>query len=480
MRISSFSIIELMKILFLCLLLSVSSYAQEDKESFWEKMARYTDVIQSMVQGSLDSRGMSLDTLFRPSKSWDSISQSIDEDLKQEACQTFDCDNYEADFAKIVNSRVALADSFRILPNKASFDLRRELILNAKSSIHILVWGIYDDESGAEFQNLLLSKLAQNPNIDIRVAVDGNIANVQGRKTLKRLEKLSKGAIKVMKWKSRKYRANGTHRKLFIVDSEHVIVGGMNIGNPYSHLTGTNLWRDLDIYIHGMQSGEIAEQEFVDVWNNQIVEFKKLYDKLGMMAKLETEGLMYGMPVVFVDQHPGSAVKEANHNIHSGIIKLLRNAQETVDIENAYFIMDPIVKRELDKAIKRGVKVRLYTNSEKSVDEAIISMPVVNSARDAFLMGAQVFLRQTSTVHSKYMVLDKKISVVGSFNLHPRSLRFDAENVAVIFEESLANELTKHFEEGILEAKYMESAKDFHADWSLVGLLTSHFYFDFL
>lgn len=469
-----------MKIFFLVMLLSLPAMARDDQESFWEKLGHYHDIVLSVVQGSLDSRGMSPDTLFRPNKSWDSIAVSINEKLRYEKCASFECPDYEADFAQAVNSRVALADSFTILPDKTSFDKRRELIKNAKSSIHVLVWGIYDDETGREFEELLLSKLAENPNIDIRIAVDGNIANIKGRKTLKRLEKLSKGAIKVMKWKSRKYRANGTHRKMMVVDSEHVIVGGMNIGNEYSHLAGKNHWRDLDVYIHGAQSGEIAEQEFVEVWNNQIVEFTKLYDKLGMMAKIETEGFIYGMPLVYVDQHPGSAVKEANHNIHTGIVKLLRNAKESVDIENAYFIMDPIIKRELEAVVKRGVEVRIFTNSDKSVDEAIVSMPVMNSARDAVIMGAKVFLRQSTTLHSKYMILDKKISVIGSFNLHPRSLRFDAENVAVIFEPSLARDLTEHFEEGIAEAKYMGNPKDFQINWSLVGLLTSHFYFDFL
>lgn len=462
------------------MLLSVSAYGQEDKESFWEKMAHYHDVVMSMVQGSLDSRGMSLENLFKPSKSWGEIAESINEDLKFDTCSSVDCEKYEEDFARAVNSRVTLADSFRILPGPKSFDLRRELIRNAKHSIHILVWGIYDDETGLEFQNLLLDALKRNPNIDIRVAVDGNIANLKGRKTLKRLVKLSKGDIKVMKWKSRKYRANGTHRKMLIIDSEHVIVGGMNIGNTYSHHAGKNFWRDLDIYIHGVQSGEIAEQEFVEVWNNQIVEFTKLYDKLGMMAKIETEDVYYGMPVVFVDQHPGSAVKEANHNIHTGIVKLLRNAKESIDIENAYFIMDPVIKRELEAVIKRGVKVRIFTNSDKSVDEAIVSMPVMNSARDAVTMGAKVYLRQTTTLHAKYMVVDKKISVIGSFNFHPRSLRFDAENVAVIFNPDLASELTQHFDQGIKEARYMDNPKDFKADWSLIGLLTNSFYFDFL
>lgn len=480
MKENSSHILSAMKLILLLLLLSTTAFAQEDKESFWEKMGHYTDIIQSMVQGSLDSRGMSLETLFRPSKSWSEIQNSINEDLKFDTCSTTDCEKYEDDFAKAVESRVSLSDSFRILPNEKSFDLRRELIKNAKHSIHILVWGIYDDESGMEFQKLLLEALERNPQMDIRVAVDGNIANIKGRKTLKALDKLSKGAIKVMKWKSRKFRANGTHRKMLIIDSEHVIVGGMNIGNVYSHMAGKEFWRDLDVYIHGLQSGEIAEQEFAEVWNNQIVEFNKLYDKLGMMAKIETLDSYYGMPVVFVDQHPGSAVKEANHHIHTGIVKLLRNAKESVDIENAYFIMDPIIKRELEAVLKRGVKVRIFTNSDKSVDEAIISMPVMNSARDAVSMGAKVYLRQTTTLHAKYMVVDKKISVIGSFNFHPRSLRFDAENVAVIFNQDLAKELTVHFDEGIKEARYMDNPKEFKADWSLIGLLTKSFYFDFL
>lgn len=469
-----------MKVIFsLLILLSFSAYADDD-ESFWEKIARYTDVVQSMVQGSLDSRGLSPDTLFRPSKSWQAVADSINSDLKNEACSSTDCPDFEEDFAKIVESKVSKAQEFRVLPEGKSFDLRRELLRNAKQSIHVLVWAVYDDETGIEFQNLLLEALERNPKIDIRIAVDGNIANLMGRKVLKRLEKVSKGAIKVMKWKSRKYRANGTHRKMLIVDSEHVIMGGMNIGNTYSHIAGKNLWRDLDIYIRGENAGEAADQEFVNIWNHQIDEFTKLYVKLGVMVGVEPKIGESGKDVVFVDQHPGSAVKEANHHIHTGVVKLLRNAKESIDIENAYFIMDPVIKRELEATIKRGVKVRIFTNSDKSVDEAIVSMPVMNSARDAVAMGAKVWIRQSTTLHSKYMIVDGFISVVGSFNLHPRSLRFDAENVAVVFDKQLADELTDHFEEGISKEKFMATPGEFKADWSLVGLLTNSFYFDFL
>lgn len=187
------------------------------------------------------------------------------------------------------------------------------------------------------------------------------------------------------------------------------------------------------------------------------------------------------IPVVFVDQHPGSAVKTAYHDIHTGVVKLMRNAKESIDIENAYFIMDPIIRKELAEVIKRGVKVRLFTNSKTSVDEGLVRMSIMHSARGAVDMGAKVYLKRGfNTLHSKYMIVDKKISMVGSFNFHPRSLRFDAESVAVIFDEDLGQKLTDHFEQGILEADHFESPEQYEVDLDLMGILTKSFYFDFL
>ncbi len=444
-------------------------------------MARYHDVVDSIVKGSLDSRGMSPEALFKPNtSSWEAIAQDIDEELKLSTCSSFDCGNYEADFASVAHSVTGKADELEILPNKRSFELRKTLIKNATKSIHVFVWAIYDDETGTAFATQLLDVLARNPGIDIRIVVDGNMANLKGRNVLKNIEKKTLGKIKIMKWKSRKYRANGNHRKLIIVDGEHVVVGGMNIGNDYSHLATDIGWRDVDIYIKGGKTGEIAGNQFAKIWNRQIVEFPKLEKKLGMMATIETDQAYEGTSVVFVDQHPGSAVEEAYHNIHTSVVKLLRDSKVSVDIENAYFIMDPIIKKEIEKVIKRGVKVRVFTNSDKSVDEALVSMPIMHSARDAVTMGAKVYLRKGTTLHSKFMVVDKKITMVGSFNLHPRSLRFDAENVAVVFDEVFAGKMTTHFEDGIKDADYFDDPKLFKIDWTLIGLLTKSFYFDFL
>jgi cardiolipin synthase len=458
--------------------------AAQDKETFLEKLSRYHDLVQSIVQGSLDSRGMSPETHFRPNgPTYNSIAVSIDTQLRRSACISTDCEDYFKDFSHTTwNGDIGHAEEMRLLPNVESFELRRGLIKNAKKSIHILVWAVYNDETGIEFRDLLLEAVTKKPDLDVRIVVDGNMANIYGKKLLKRLEKDSGGKIKIMKWKSRRYRASGTHRKMIIVDTEHVIVGGMNIGNYYSHHPAAKSnWRDLDLYIKGMKVAENAQNQFVMVWNKQLAEFPKLRQKFQEMPWAECQiDFKDGAPVIFVDQHPGSAVKDSYHNIHTSVVKLFRDAKDTIDIENAYFIMDPIIKKELEKAIKRGVDVRIFTNSDKSSDEPIVSMPIMHSARDAVTMGAKVYLRQTTTLHSKFMVVDKKITMIGSFNLHPRSLRFDAENVAVIYDEKLALQMTEHFNQGIESARFFDDPELFKINCDLISFLTQSFYFDFL
>ena len=443
-------------------MIASSSYSQEVKEPFWDRMARYHDIIMFLAQGSLDSRGLTLDSLFKPNvPSYDQVAKSINKQINNSTNMAITSDTYEEVFAATVKSQLSKAKSFKILPNTESFELRAELIKGAKKSIHVLVWAVYDDETGFRFQNQLLDALKLNPDLDIRLITDGNIVNFRGRSVLKNLEKLSDGKIKIMKWKSLRYKANGSHRKIFIVDNEHVIVGGMNIGNEYSHLATENKWRDLDLYIEGESAGASADKQFVDIWNKQIEEFPKLKKKLAVMERpdIQLDVDQNDISVTFVDQHPGSAAKNYYHNIHTAVVKLFRDAKSTIDIENAYFIMDPIIKEELGKVIKRGVKVRIFTNSDKSIDEPIVSMPVMSSAKDALRMGAEVYLKKRLTLHSKYMVVDGKISMIGSFNFHPRSLHFDAENVAVIFDKNLARDLTDHFESGICEEYHYRNPK---------------------
>lgn len=471
-------------VLFLLILFLDNLYAQDKKLTCYDKIERYYEITNFLARGSLDSRGLTFKTFLKPNvPSFKKVYQTINLKILGSNCRNINCAGYENDFAKITGSTVTSADELQILPNSQSFDLRESLIENAKESIHILMWGIEDDETGSRFVEQLIQAKENKPDLDIKIITDGNIANFIGIKNLRKLSEALRSGIKLMKWKSRLYHGNGNHRKMFIVDKEHLIIGGMNIANYYSHYNTSNKWRDLDVYIKGKSSGLGATSRFAQVWNGQLIEFPQLrirsqFQVLGESDKVNHE--ITNIPVILVDQDPGSRAGQSSQDIHTAIVKLFRDAQKSIDIENAYFILDPIMRKELKAVIQRGVKVRIFTNSDKSIDEPIVSMHVMQSAKDAATMGAEVYLKKKLNLHSKFLVVDKKISMVGSFNFHPRSLYFDAENVAVIFDEKLSLELTAFMEEGISQAEHVSDPEELKIPVNFFGLMLKEFYFKFL
>jgi cardiolipin synthase len=469
-------------ILFLFLFIAGPLYSEDEKEPFKDKFLRTYEILNYLAHGSLQSRGLTPGTLLRPNvPSYKKVLKSIEARISSSQCTQLDCVGYQEDLSMIVDSKVSTAQEFELLPNMRAFELRIKLIRQAEKSIHILMWGMEDDETGELFVNELLNALKRRPSLDIKIITDGNISNFIGMKSLKRLKEESLGKIGLIEWKIRPYQGNGTHRKLFITDREHVILGGMNIANYYSHYKGDKKWRDLDIYLKGKSVAEAGEETFKQAWNRQLQEFPSLnkkYSTLKAQASLGEKDDHYS--VVLIDQDPGSASSPYTHHIHTSVVKLFRDAKERVDIENAYFILDPILKKELRSLIKRGVKVRIFTNSSETIDEPLISMHVLESAKEAQRMGAQVYLKKNTTLHSKYMIVDGQISMVGSFNFHPRSLHFDAENVAIFFHEEIAKELENHFDQGILDADEIQIPKEIKIKPKFLGLILKYFYFKYL
>lgn len=233
-----------------------------------------------------------------------------------------------------------------------------------------------------------------------------------------------------------------------MIDGKDVIMGGINIGDDYSHMNpDVQGWRDTDLHMQG-QVAITADQLFASIWNEQLRERKKLKVTPVVLDSLESDD-RGDMPVTIVDHHPGSKSRKGDWNILIAYAKLIGDAKESVDIENAYFIFTPIIHKVITEALDRGVKIRILTNSGQSVDEPIVTAPILTSAREAKNHGADVYLRLGTTLHSKFMIIDNRIAVVGSDNLHPRSQRFEGEVFAVVFDKDVAQNFTAQFDKDI-------------------------------
>ena len=351
----------------------------------------------------------------------------------------------------------------------AAFAKREELIENAQQSIHIFVWAIYDDETGREFSDWLSAaknrRIAEGGDLDIKIIVDGNLAKELGTRTvLSDIENLtfSNGSrIQVVKLHDTRDPFFGMHRKLMIVDGRQVVMGGMNVGNIYSHLgpDPSGLWRDTDAYVTGPVVNQ-AEAAFVSEWNEQEHSGEKMTYAPAQFA--ENPGSSLSM---IIDHQP-----LRDDNTHQGIMKAFYGATRSIDIENAYVILDLVNERALTDALKRGVKVRILSNSKESIDEPVMTVPILQSLARLQAQGAQVFLKknypqsqtllskgpESTTLHSKFLIVDGVFTMIGSYNFHPRSYRYEREVVLASFDENLASQMEAVFESDIIPERAVD------------------------
>lgn len=330
-----------------------------------------------------------------------------------------------------------------LVDGPASFNLRDQQMKSAKESINMLTWAVLDDKTGKELADLLILKSQQG--VKVRLIVDGQVSHRIGyNKEVKRLEE---NGVEVVRWYNPEAKFMGQHRKILIIDGSFVITGGMNPGDTYSHKAGEarNFWRDTDVAFEG-QIVEHVQRLFVTIWNRQILDQDLTVKKIVKVKKIEPLKRAEGQAMI-IDHQPQAVGDQ--HEILLAIMKSIRGAEMTVDIENAYMIVFPSLLQEIKAAVDRGVRVRILTNSTESVDEKVIALPIVRSAQKLLAVGAEVYLKKGSTLHSKFMIVDSRLFLIGSYNLHPRSERMEGESIMLFDNKKLAAQATQAFENDI-------------------------------
>jgi cardiolipin synthase A/B len=359
-----------------------------------------------------------------------------------------------------------------LIDGPASFSLRDAQMKAAKESINMLTWAVIDDKTGTELADLLIEKAKT---IKVRLIVDGQVSQRIGYK--EQVKRMEENGVSVIRWYNPNATFMGQHRKILVIDEALVISGGMNPGDTYSHKAGEgkHLWRDTDVAFQG-EAVEEAQRLFTAIWNKQIVDQKLKQTKIVKVKKaIAKKG---DGKVMVIDHQPKASGDQ--HEILMATMKAIRGAEKTVDIENAYVIVFPSLLNEIKAAIGRGVKVRVLTNSNQSVDEPIVALPIMRSAKKLSDIGAEVYLKQGSTLHSKFMIVDNRLFLIGSYNLHPRSERMEGETVMIFDNKRLADSATKAFEKDIssTEATKMEKSTELVLPINGTTLLPLRMFYD--
>ena len=317
-------------------------------------------------------------------------------------------------------------------------------IERARHHIHLEYFNFRNDS----IANLLFEVLGRKASegVKVRAIFDafGNWSNNQPLKK-KHLKKIQEKGIEIVKfdpftfpWINHAFHRD--HRKIVIIDGKIGYTGGMNIADYYINgLPEIGEWRDMHVRIKGNAVNHLQDI-FLDMWNkctNQDVGGASYYPyKHGLNFK-ESQV----KEVAIVDRYP-KRNPEDMRNIYA---KAIESAENKVQIINPYFTPTRTIKKAIKKALKKGVKVEIMIPGKSDIgftpDAALY---IVNKLRKK---GADIYIFNGGFHHSKIMMIDSTYCTVGSTNLNSRSLHYDYEVNAFIFDNETTSELISIFKE---------------------------------
>ena len=154
---------------------------------------------------------------------------------------------------------------------------------------------------------------------------------------------------------------------------------------------------------------------------------------------LPLRGGLEGSAVAFASRWP----RESPRIMRQTYCICIDNADRLVQIVNPYAMLFGEVRAALRRALERGVRVQFMvsTKSDGKVNDDVIGLEM----RKLMKRGAEVWYYNDGFHHSKVMMVDSLFCTVGTTNLDARSLCFDYEVNAFIFDPATTHELQQIF-----------------------------------
>jgi len=337
-----------------------------------------------------------------------------------------------------------------------------------------------------------LAALGAHPNIHIRIF---NPFSYRGHVSLLRDLNFAFDAARL------DYRM---HNKLMVVDNAMALVGGRNIGDRYFQVDPQAQFGDDDVFAAGPVVKELSKS-FDEYWNSALaipiaalpgerptgaalIAYRAALD--AHRRALKADGIEYArriasgeplggvlsgrLPLVWaraevVCDSPYKRRIERGEMVgslmHRAVADAAWAAQSELMIVTPFFVPGPAGMRLLADLRKRGVRVRVLTNSLESTPELIAQSgymhyrrPLLDDGVELYEVRAQLGDAHGSgetkmaarygnyALHAKLLVFDRRRLYVGSMNFDERSRHLNTEIGLIIDSPELARKAAARFE----------------------------------
>ncbi len=289
------------------------------------------------------------------------------------------------------------------------------------------------------------------------------------------------------------------HNKSFTADNQASVVGGRNIGNEYFGAGSGVGFADLDVLAVGSAVREVSK-EFDVYWNSpsaypasgfvgapgpnaaadlearfaanradpESVSYLEAVRTTPLVRELldrklaiewATAQIVYDDPAKTLD-----TTQRTDVLLFPELVRKMGRAEATLDLVSPYFVPGSGGTEQLMALAKRGVTVRVLTNSFAASDEKSVHSGYAKRRQDLLRAGIRIYELKpdaakdtrdnrsrfgsgsSSGLHAKTLAVDRVRIFVGSFNFDQRSALLNTEMGLVIDSPALAEGLARFFD----------------------------------
>lgn len=222
-----------------------------------------------------------------------------------------------------------------------------------------------------------------------------------------------------------------THRKIVVIDGRVAFTGGINITDDQDERLRADAYRDLHLRIEG-DAVQVLQLVFIEDW---------AYATGKPPLRLATAPARPGPVATQVVTSGPDAPWEPIHRLH---VSAIHSASRRVWLVTPYFVPGEAARMALTSAALGGLDVRLLV--PKMSDSRLVTMAARSYYDELLEAGVQVYEYGPRLLHSKALLCDDDLALVGSANFDNRSFRLNFE-VQVLFRDAgMAQVLADHIE----------------------------------
>ena len=213
------------------------------------------------------------------------------------------------------------------------------------------------------------------------------------------------------------------HRKIFVVDGAIVWTGSMNLVDPrtFKQDSGVGEWVDAMVRIEGPVAAQF-ELTFAFDWSVDNPRITHFNDQEPPASPHEGAALA---------QEFSSGPVYRDDVLYQVLLSAIMDAREELIITTPYFGPDDGLIQALMAAAGRGVKVTLIV--PKLNDSTLVAWSSKSFYGDLLNAGVTIAEFHGGLLHTKSLLIDKKVAIFGSVNFDQRSLRLNFEISLIVY-----------------------------------------------